>query len=183
MSGTIPDALLAIAAGLQGLAPAAKSVEIHRGRFRLADVSGSSLKTPALRLGLMGVRRIEQVASGERDVTVRLSCAVVTVDTRALSREAAANALVNDLVLGIDGAAWDLDYAHAAGDVAAENLFTGDVGRQGVMVWEVIWSQTLRLGANAFAADGSLPARLMLGMAPAIGAAHEDAYEEVARAE
>lgn len=183
MSNTLPDALLAMRDGLAGLAPAAKSVEVHRGRFRVADVSGVSMRTPALRLGLMGVRKVVKVASGERDVIVRLSCAIVTVDAKGLSREDAANALVNDLVLGIDGQVWGLDWAHAASDVAGENLFTGDVGRQGIMVWEVTWSQTLRLGANAFAEDGSLPPRLMLGQAPAVGAAHEADYEEVARVE
>lgn len=181
MSGTLPDALLAVRAGLEALAPAARSVEIHRGRFRIADISGTSLRTPALRLGLMGVRKVARVASGERDVTVRLSCAIVTVDAKGLAREGAANALVNDLVLGIDGQAWGLDWAHAGGDVTGENLFTGDVGRQGVMVWEVTWSQAFRLGINAFAEDGTLPARLMLGQAPAIGAAHEADYEEMAR--
>lgn len=180
MSGSIPDLLLGVRAGVAALAPTARSVEIHRGRFRLADVTGNAMQTPALRLGLMGIRRIDTAADGQRDVTLRLSCAVVTVDRKDLTREAAANALVNDLVLGIDGATWGLDYAHGATDLSGENLFTGDVGAQGIMVWELTWSQTIRMGVSAFVpADGSLPEHLHVGWSPKIGAAHEADYVEI----
>lgn len=178
---TIPDFLQGVVTGLGDLAPAAKSVEVHRGRFRLADVTDQSMRTPALRLGLMGVRRVEPVASGERDVTLRLFCAIVTVDRRGVRREDVANALVNDLVLGISGTTWSLPNAHPASDVTGDNLFTGDVGRLGIMLWEVTWSQAVRLGENAFAADGQLIS-IHLGRAPEIGADHEDDYEEVVHA-
>lgn len=178
---TIPDFLQGVVTGLAGMAPAAKSVEVHRGRFKLADVSGATFATPALRLGLMGVRRVMPVASGERDVTLRLSCAIVTVDRRGEPREAVANAMVNDLVIGIFETTWSLPNAHPATDVAGDNLFTGDVGRMGIMLWEVTWSQAVRLGENAFAADGQLKS-INLGMASQIGADHEDKYEEVGNA-
>jgi len=176
---TIPAFLQAVAEGMAALAPAAKSVEVYRGRFKVADVTNQSLRTPALRVALMGVRRVQPVASGERDATLRLSCAIVTVDRPGKRREDAANALVNDLIIQLPGRTWGLDTAHPAGDVDGENLFTGDVGRKGVMLWELRWSQTVRLGQNAFASDGVLPSKVYAGQAPEIGADHQPDYELV----
>lgn len=177
---TIQTALEAIRDVLAAL-PTVRSCEIHRGRFRLGEIGSRSFRTPALRLALGRVVSVSEIDDRTMDVTLRFNLALVTTDERQMPREVAATALINELMLTLPNQQWDRpEWLHQVepDSITADNLFTGDVERQGIMLWEVTWQQAVRV-TDSVVESGQLK-QLFIGFAPEIGAAHRDAYFEIA---
>ncbi|WP_434361057.1 hypothetical protein NF212_21885 [Parasalinivibrio latis] len=56
---------------------------------------------------------------------------------------------------------WGMAALCGATDVAAENLFSGRIDKQGVAMWAVTWSQSIRIGEDIWQ-GGVLPSAVYI---------------------
>nr|WP_205702106.1 hypothetical protein [Candidatus Hamiltonella defensa] len=92
--------------------------------------------------------------TGENEAVLRLAAFVVTGDRRQLPKDEAALAIVESLLVLIPGQRWGVTGTMDAKGVKADNLFSGQVERQGVAMWAVTWEQSVRLGKDVW--DGGI---------------------------
>lgn len=137
------------------------SCEVSRGRYRPDEISANSFRCPAVRVAAGAVKRLVDAGDGTRDVTLRVSLAIITKDGEAGSRAAQAVALLDSLVLLLPTNPWGLDWAGTPASIDGQNAYTGSVGRQGLMVWELGFDQVVRVGeqhpATAPELSGQIP--------------------------
>ncbi|QQQ17749.1 hypothetical protein JIP62_10435 [Brevundimonas vitis] len=155
-------------------------VEGHLGRFAPADLSRFLTTAPAIRVAILGLGKGEIVsdegAAPFWDGEVRLAVYVVTRDAGArLTRDAAAMAAVETIVLLAAGSSWGLDFAFPAGAADGQNLFSDETLSKGVALWGINVPQRVQLWPAEGEPDGPLSA-MFVGIDPETGAAHEDAY-------
>lgn len=141
----------AVAEGIAAALPDLKSCAAGRATFTFEEIRRLSHRVPACVVAVEGLRQTEPVACGEVDVPVRLVASLLVKDQPGRDREEVVNALVADLVVLIPGTVWGLEDAHPAGPVTGEHRISGEVEKMGLMVAQVRWTQTLRLGADAYA--------------------------------
>ncbi|WP_174889357.1 phage protein Gp37 [Candidatus Williamhamiltonella defendens] len=131
-----------------------KAVAPHPGRFNLDELKRIATQLPAVRVALMGMPRVHMLETGENEAVLRLAAFVVTGDRRQLPKDEAALAIVESLLVLIPGQRWGVTGTMDAKDVKADNLFSGQVERQGVAMWAVTWEQSVRLGKDVW--DGGI---------------------------
>jgi hypothetical protein len=134
-----------ITAGIKTALPEVKSVETHGGAFDAGELKRIATISPAVRVAILGVGQARR-GSGGTDLAVRCAAFVVTKTTPANPRDVKALALVSTLLHAVQGNAWGLAYADSPRDVAADNLFSGDLDKEGVALWAVHWDQEIRVG-------------------------------------
>ena len=157
--------------------PDLKAVEAHPGRFNLQELKRIATKLPAVRVALMGMPATVHLDTGEKEVKVRLAAFIITGDKRQLQKDEAALAIVESLLVLVLGQRWGITGTTAAKNVKADNLFSGNVERQGVAMWAVTWEQTIRTGEDVWG-GGILPSRIYVNddPQPAVG---ESDYREL----
>jgi hypothetical protein len=139
----------AVVAGLKtlgGEAPLFRSVEPHGGRFDLEELKRFGALAPAARVAVLALRPAQELSSGRLLVTVRCATFVATRDLPALPRDVAALALVDAVLLAIEGNFWGDAAARRPAGLGAENLFGTTQDRTGVALWAVTWEQQVLLG-------------------------------------
>ncbi|USH01068.1 DUF1834 family protein [Grimontia kaedaensis] len=151
----------AIITTIRAKLPALAAVDSHPGRFNLDELRRIVTRLPAVRVALMAVPDTGEVQTGERDITVRLAAFVMTGDKRRLPKDEAALAIVEALLDMVPTQRWGMTALTGAEKVSAENLFSGSVDKQGVALWAVTWSQTLRIGEDIWQ-GGVLPSEVYL---------------------
>lgn len=167
-----------VCADIYGLLPQLAECRKHPGRFDAAELKRISAKTPAVLVALLGILKIAEAGTGERDVDCALAAYVVTADRRGMPRDVAAVNLVDVLTDHI----YDYRFGVVCGpgeEVKAKNLYSGDIDRNGVAMWGISWKQTVRVGKNRYAEDGTIPDGVYAGFSPDIGSAHVDDYTGV----
>lgn len=178
MSSPFNDFLNAVETALKDSFPQVRSCEVHPGQFSVDELTKVSLQCPALRVAMWEVGELEPVDGGFWDTDCRFSVAVITTEARNLPRHVSAVDLVNALTLWLSGNNFDCDFAFPAEAVRAKNLFGGFSGQR-VQLWEVTWTQTLRLGESLWPEEAPTQLEVYAGNSPKIGAAHEPEYEKV----
>ncbi len=135
------------------------------GRMTEAEIKTMAVRTPAIRVACLGLPKAEAVGDGEVDRDVAFAAYILTTDKPRLPRDTAALAMVEDLLLRLPGQRWETDSVHAIAESAAtaENLYSSKLGNTGVTLWAVVWTQTVRMGDNAYPNGPVLSAELYAG--------------------
>lgn len=147
-------------------------VEGHLGRFEATDLNKFMTKAPAIRVAILGLADPRSEGEGLTLYSVRLVLYVVTKDGLArMSRDAAALAAVETIVLLANQQRWGLKFARPAAPATAQNLNSDASLKLGAALWGVAIGQPVRLSSTD---EGELDAlkALWIGLAPDIGAAH-----------
>lgn len=172
--------LNAIREGLEASVPGLISCETHRGQFDADELSKVCSRAPAFRVALWEIGSVTPTHSGEMDILARFSVAVLTTDKRGTPREVAANALVTALATLLPEQTWGVENALEvdASSIHARNLYSGRIAAGRTQLWEVTWSQALRLGEGIWKDVGERIMEVYAGQAPKIGQPHEPEYTE-----
>lgn len=147
MSGEVSTLLNAVKSTIKDWLPALKSVEIHGGRFSLADVKKYSTRTPAVFVTALNIPPRE-IGSQDVDAPVDLMLFIITKDAPGLSRYESALAIAEHIAERLPGKNLGLSFAFPAEQVQAKNLHTTELANIGVTLWGVAWKQTLRFSRN-----------------------------------
>lgn len=135
------------------------------GRMTEADIKRMAVRTPAIRVAVLGLPSGEAAGNGEVDRMVAFTAYVLTTDKPKLPRDDAALAMVENLMLRLPGQRWNsADTYPVHGDaITAENLYSATLGNVGVTLWAVVWRQKVRMGDNAYPQGLALSAELYAG--------------------
>lgn len=178
---TPQDVVVAAIAAIQAALPELREVEAHPGRFNLDEAKRIFAHAPAVRVAFLGVARFERDGSGYLDAVCSFGAMIATNASgqQALPAAEAAAAIACAIAVLVDRNDWSLADVGDAQVTRIENLYGADVDRAALALWGVAWTQVVRLGADAFFSEGVVPSRIYVGVAPAVGAAHQGTYEDV----
>lgn len=158
--------------------PDLRAVDPHPGRFNLDELKRIATRLPAVRVALMGAPTVNILETGENEAALKLAAFIVTGDRRQLPKEDSALAIVESLLVLIPAQRWGVKGVHDARMVKADNLFSGNVERQGVAMWAVTWEQSIRIGSDVWG-GGVLPSGVYVSDDPD-NFGNEPTYEKVA---
>jgi phage gp37-like protein len=159
--------------------PQRRKCERHNGRLDAAALRRAVQAAPAVLVTCLGFPNIAKRSNGEIAVTAQFAAFVVTRDTAALDRTAAASSIAGALVTLIDDNRWQREDTFDPENLRAENLFNDQLDGIGCTIWVVSWRQDLLTGEDACQEDGSFPENLYIGWSPEIGAAHKEDYRNI----
>ncbi len=146
----------AVLTTLQQAFPHLNDVAYYQGALDNQALKRIVTRLPTLKLALLGVTSIKPLETQECEASLHMAAFIITNDLRRLEREHAALALVESLTVLLNQQQWNYPYARPAHQIKAENLFNGEVDKQGIALWVVSWQQTLRLGDSIWQ-EGQLP--------------------------
>jgi hypothetical protein len=166
----------AIHAAISSLATCA----IYAGEFSGGELSRASVQSPAVLVACLGGTRERDVDCGEVDWKLRYTayCMARNATGRG-TRSIDCLALAESVISVIDGARFGLTGLFPAKCTRLDNMYAEAFDKGGVALWAVTWEQVARLGADEWSSDGIAVSEVYLGIAPDIGAAHEDDYRQV----
>lgn len=137
-----------------------RSVEAHGGTFDMDEVKRFALAAPAVRVAMLGIGRISRYGTGELLAPVNFAAVCVARDEAkagvgVIPKDIGCAAIAAQATLIVDGNRWGWA---ASGDgpgmvgvpeeLQAENLYSGQIDKTGVALWQVTWTQVIRLGAT-----------------------------------
>lgn len=166
-----------IAGQLHELLPGLRQCEGMEGRFDLDELKTVTARAPAVLVARLGATTPRPLAGPHWHYHLRMAAFVVTRDTLDLRRDLAAGTICQALLVRIPGATWGLAECGDARDVADQSLSGSALKAKGIALWAVTWTQPVVL--EALPAPGQVALELYVGMAPEIGAAHEDDYVRI----
>lgn len=162
-----------IAEAIQEHLPHLGECKSHPGRFNAAEVKRMSARTPSVRVSLLG---ITPGKSGNH--LLNLAAFIVTSDKRGLHRNDAALAIAASVIRRVRGTAWGKEpLMGEASEPTAQNLYNSEIDKNGIALWAVNWSHEFRFGDTA--PEECVLKELYIGIAPEVGAAHEDDYLKI----
>lgn len=160
--------------------PDLKECSVHDGRFTADEVRRWAIRTPAVRLACLGLASVGDSGDERSEPVLQLAAMVVTRDGAGMPRGKSARNLVDCLVSRVPRERWGLTGVGPAGNLRADNLYSGKIDKFGVALWAVLWRQTLRLPEAGDSEDcPPVPTELYLGESPEIGTGHESDYHRV----
>ncbi|SBW13035.1 conserved hypothetical protein [uncultured Alphaproteobacteria bacterium] len=173
----VDKAIAAIRAAL----PELREVAEHPGRFDLDEAKRIFAAVPGVRVAFLGVSHFERDPAGYLDAVCTFAAVIATNASGQQAQSAAsfAAAIACAIAVLADRNDWGLDGVDAAQVTRIDNLYGAAVDSFGLALWGVAWSQIVRLGEDAFFAEGVVPSRIYVGIHPATGAAHKANYEDV----
>lgn len=131
-----------------------KDVVAHIGRYTVDDLKRLLGASPALAVGLVGASKPKPCASGE--VQIELSFAAVVVTRSGRLEDADDDAIDLAIAVAADLAAWVpatvVRTCQPAANIHLEPVADDEVDQAGLAVWAVLWSHTVRIGADEIAA-------------------------------
>ena len=183
MSGRTPPDLLAelprrVADGIATVLPDLRQCAAHEARFTLSEIERGKFPAPAVRVVALDVRPEVELAGSVYGVRVAMAAYAVTENRKGLPRDVAAMAMIQAMWRRTVNARWGLACAGPAERLAAQNLSSSATAKAGIALWALTWSQPLAFDWTEIE-DGVVPPALYLGVAPDIGADHEDDYRLV----
>lgn len=161
---------------------AVRSVEAHGGTFDLDEVKRFALAAPAVRVAMLGLGRVSRYGTGELLAPVNFAAVCVARDEAkagvgVIPKDIGCAAIAAQAALIVDGNRWGWSaepgapgMVGAPDDLQAENLYSGQIDKTGVALWQVTWTQTIRLGANRNEAIAALDQLIVNGEAFVEGA-------------
>lgn len=127
------------------------------GRFDEAALKRFGAKTPAVAVAVLRIPRSRTVDTGELACRLQMGAFLVVQDGRDGSRDALALRLSERLLLAVQAATFGVSGVRPAEELAAENVYSSGVQKQGVAIWGVTWTSEVRVGTDAYApGDGFL---------------------------
>lgn len=163
-----------------------KACEPHYGRFTAEELETIRTKAPAVHVGLPAVRGVEAMGGGMVRISVMTYLAVITKDAifpatdttpkRKLLKDEGMAAILSSLLIALPNA--DLGSGvEACEGIAADNLTTVKVSKDGVAIWGMHWTNTLTIKDPE--EEGVTLAELYYSAAPKIGPDHIDDYKKL----
>lgn len=179
MPASRPDLLAAmpglIAGKIGAMLPGLRTTEGIVGRIDLAEINRRGIASPAVLVSWYG-GKLERTSAGPQHFhRIDMSAFVITKDGLGLDRHEAAATIIQALLQHLPDHCWNEPGLGQVSDVAAHSLITTEIQKGGVALWAVTWRQEVAFTGVPDPED--VPLRLYVGIAPEIGAAHEDDYE------
>ena len=165
----LPELPRIIAEAIATRLPDLRECAPHPGRFNASEVQRMSTRTPAVRISLLDIKPAK---AGNH--TLSLAAFIVTADQRGLQRNDAALAIAAAVVRRVRGTSWGSDLIGESSEPSAQNLYDTKTDKSGVALWAVSWTHEFRFGDAE--PEPCVLRELYIGVAPEIGAAHEDKY-------
>ena len=180
------DALIeATIKGFRSTLPGLQTCERHGGSLAYEDVERNRVKLPAVLIALRSVDWQPVGADDRIEANIALAALIVTKDTvrgnkKTLARDRAGWTIATTLAALIDRNGFQATGAQPARLGRIDNLASDALLEKGVHVLALTWSQIVFLCKPDFTAeDGVLPADAYVGVAPEIGAANRQKYDNV----
>lgn len=141
----------AVVASLREKIPAVP-IEPHGGTFDDREIQTFATKAPAIRVALLGFDAAARHASGQVWLPVNFGAAIVTRDQveegAKVSRDVGAMMIANAVGLAIVGNRFGLSGVKQPENMRGSNLYSGDVLKMGVALWQVTWTSPVLLGES-----------------------------------
>ncbi len=155
----------------------------HAGRFGTEDLRRFILKSPAIRVAILGLDAAREESGGSTVWPVRMAAFLVTRDAieagkGKIPRDEAAMNMVGALVTEIHENRFGV-LSEPAERVRAKNLHSDTLQEKGATLFAIDWIQPVPLTSDAFQEEGVVPTDLYLGIAPEIGTEHVDDYIQI----
>ena len=164
----------AVVAELKVLMPTvARNIEGHDGRIDADAIKSWIRTTPAIRVAVLGARRIVPVGNGKVDISWIVGVYAVEKDA------AAAAGLTTAVIINAEGNQRALENVFTPQDMRCDNLHASTLERSGVTIWAATWTQTIRTGVDALAETGVVPTNAFASRSPEIGEAYRSDYRDV----
>ena len=140
---------LAMRDAIAAAVPAARSVQIHGGRFDLAELKRISTRAPAIRLAILSVASTEHTSRARLRYDIQWIAVVIAHGTAQTTRADQALDLSDTLIahlprskLGIPGAEMI-----APESIRATNAYKGAIDRINIASWFIEWRQAFIVSA------------------------------------
>ncbi|HEY8136261.1 MAG TPA: hypothetical protein VIF61_00375 [Methylocystis sp.] len=141
----------AVVASLRAKIPSV-SIEPHGGSFDEKEIQAFATKAPAIRIALLGFDQVSRHASGQVWLPVNFAAAIVTKDQlddgAKVTRDTAALLISNAVALAVAGNRFGLSGVKQPENLRGGNLYSGDVLKMGVALWQVTWTSPVLLGES-----------------------------------
>lgn len=121
-----------------------RTVQAHGGSFNREELARIALQSPACLVAVMG-GELERHA-GQPVATPTIFAFIVTRGSSAEKRDEAALVLVEAVAGLVVNNGWDYADAQAPDNMRIENLYSGDIDKQGIALWSVSWQQQTDIG-------------------------------------
>lgn len=162
----------AIVAAVKAAIPELVECQSHGGRFALEDLKKIAQRTPAVRVGCLGIRDMVSDGGGAIDVTAIWGIFVITTDKPMLPRDAGALILVGAIAAVVPDNLWDGTATGYPEGSRGDNLYSGQLESIGVALWAITWQQKITLGGlDPAGLDDFITFNAAYDFAPADGAA------------
>lgn len=131
-----------------------KSVSIHRGRFTTDELKRVSVHAPSLHIALTGTELTSPWADGFGDYRMSIAVTIITKDIKNSPRETQAQNIISEMATSLPST--EFDFTEGMTNIRAQNLYSGDVDKQGVMLWSLTFNQLVRLGKHTVGHTGAV---------------------------
>lgn len=163
----IIDVLNAIKAAINSALPELRRCEVHGGRFDLAELKRVATQTPAVFVSLLGTPLVANAGTTEQDIELNIAIYVVTSDKVQLPRSVSIINLTQAIMMLIDMNQWQLTGKRGCPkDMSSQNLYSGDIDKNGIAMWAISFNQTVRLGTDIWLDNGVLPSSVYVNGDP-----------------
>lgn len=171
----LPGAAALIAARIETALPGLKECAEHPGRFDLEEIKRMAVRTPGVRVALLGVLPRQ----GDEHLDLDLAAFILTSDAKGLPRHRAAQTIMARIILEMRDRSWGDECFGPGVLVDARNLYDGKHASRGIALWAVRWRQGVAWTPSQD--DPVKIEQLYVGIAPEIGVDHKDDYTLIGR--
>ena len=131
-----------------------KSVAIHRGRFTTDELKRVSVHAPSAHIALTGTELVSPWANGFSDYRMSIAVTIITKDIKDSPRETQAQNIISEMAARLPNT--EFDNTESITNIRGQNLYSGDVDKQGVMLWQLTFTQLVRIGQHSVGDTGAV---------------------------
>jgi len=155
------------------------SVLEHGGSIDLTELKRIATKTPALMVSCLGIPS-QEMQGGTNACDVQFALFVVAANTGKAARDIAALAMVEAIMVDLPTTCF-VGANKVPRGIAATNLYSAALDKQGVSLWAIRWRQEVDLEKTVWSTlDNLLRVYTTTDIAPLVDVPeHEDAYDRV----
>lgn len=123
--------------------PAARSVELHGGRFDLAELKRISTRAPAIRLAILSVATTEHTSRARLRYDIQWIAVIIAQGTSQTARADQALTLADTLLAQLPRSKLGIPGAEMIGtdSIRASNAYNGAIDRINIASWVIEWRQ------------------------------------------
>jgi len=136
---SLVDLRAAVVSHIAESVTAFRTVQAHGGSFNREELARIALQSPACLVAIMGGQLERQ--GGQPVANPYIFAFVVTRGTSDEKRDKAALVLVEAVAGLVVRNGWSYAHARAPDSMRIENLYSGDIDKQGIALWSVSWQQ------------------------------------------
>jgi len=139
--------------------PKIKDIDTHAGRLSENDIKQLLLKAPALRLALLGSKRVESRLEGTSAIACQFGCFIITKNGTKLSKDRQATNIGEALMVKFDRfqpKSTDTNklLGRPAQNLRFDILISSGQKKSGVMLCAVAWESVITCGEGIFEEGG-----------------------------